>query len=63
LRDQLEEPHAQLGKLKQYSNILHTVNGKEDITIKFLSLSWDPLSKQLAYLLALCQTPFSKKGK
>jgi len=59
--DQQEEPYAQLGKLKQYSNSLRMVNGKKVITIKFLSLSWGPLSTQLAYLLALCQTPFSKR--
>jgi len=38
--DQQEEPHAQLGNLKQYSNSLRTINGKKLITIKFLSLSW-----------------------
>jgi len=61
LGDQQEEPHAQLEKWKQYSKILRTVNGKEAITIKFLSLSRVPLSMQLAYHLALCQTPFSKR--
>jgi len=53
LGDQQEEPHAQLGKLKQYSKILRTVNGKEVITTKCLSLSWGPPSTQLAYHLVL----------